>query len=58
MDDIIDSVSNKRKALSTTRDIERLTSKGGFKIKGWILSGESVIKDGMLVPTSKNAATE
>ena len=32
MDDIIDNVSDKRKALSTTRDIERLISKGGFKI--------------------------
>ena len=58
MDDIIDSVSDKRKALSTTRDIEKLISKGGFKIKGWIFSGEHVSKDGMLVPTDKNAATE
>lgn len=53
MDDIIDSVSDKRKALSITRDIERFISKGGFKIKGWILSSERVSKDGMLVPTEK-----
>lgn len=46
MDDIIDSVSDKRKALSTARDIERLISKGGFKIKSWILSGEHVSKIG------------
>ena len=58
MDDIVDSISDKRKALSTTRDIEKLISKGGFKIKGCILSGEHVSKDGMLVPTGKNAATE
>ena len=58
MDDIIDSVSDKRKALSITRDIERFISKGGFRIKGWILSSERVNKDGMLVPTEKNAATE
>ena len=58
MDDIIDSVSDKREALSKTRDIERLIGKGGFKIKGWILSGGHVSKDGMLVPIGENAATE
>lgn len=58
MDYIIDSVSDQRKALSTTRDIERLISKGGFKIKGWILSGKHISKDGILVPTDKNAAME
>lgn len=46
MDDIIDSVSDKRKVLSIVRDIERLISKGGFKIKSWIFFGEYVSKIG------------
>ena len=40
MDDIIDSVRDKRKARSTTPDIEKLIDKGRFKVKGWIFSGE------------------
>ena len=58
MDDIIDSVRDKRRAQSTTRDIEKLIDKGGFKVKGWIFSGERDSKDAMLVPNDKNAATE
>ena len=53
MDDIIDSVRDKRKARSTTRDIEKLIDKGRFKVKGCIDS-----KDEMLVPNDKNAAAE
>ena len=53
-----DSVSDKRKARDTTTDVEKLIDKAGFKVKGWIFSGEPDNKDGMLVPNDKNAATE
>ena len=58
MDDIIDSVRDKRKARSTTPDIEKLIDKGRFEVKGWIFSGEHDSKDEMLVPNDKNAAAE
>jgi len=58
MDDIIDSVSDKKKVRSTTRDIEKLIDKGEFKVKGWIFSDERDSKEGMLVPSDKSAATE
>lgn len=39
MDDVIDSISGKKKAGSTTRDIGKLIDKGEFKVIGWIFSG-------------------
>ena len=43
MDDIIESTKNLQTAKKLTEDVEKLISKGGFKLKEWILSqhGES-----------------
>jgi len=41
MDDIIESVGDRERAESVTRNIEKLGDIGGFKIKGWTISGSS-----------------
>ena len=41
MDDIIESVGDRERAESVTRNIEKLVDIGGFKIKGWTISGSS-----------------
>ena len=38
MDDIIESVNNRKKAHQITDDIEKLLNKGGFKLKEWTYS--------------------
>ena len=39
MDDIIESVGDRESAESITLNIEKLVDVGGFKIKGWTISG-------------------
>ena len=41
MDVIIESVGDRETAESITRNIEKLVDVGGFKIKGWTISGSS-----------------
>ena len=41
MDDIIESVGDRERAEIVTRNIEKLVDIGGFKIKGWTISGSS-----------------
>ena len=41
MDDIIESVGDRERAESVTRNIEKLVDIRGFKIKGWTISGSS-----------------
>ena len=42
MDDIIESVNNRKKAKQITDDIEKLLDKGGFKLKEMDLLGRSI----------------
>ena len=41
MDDIIESVGDRERAESVPWNIEKLVDIGGFKIKGWTISGSS-----------------
>ena len=41
MDDIIESVGDRERAESVTRNIEKLVDIRGFKIKGWTILGSS-----------------
>ena len=58
VDDIIESVRDDRKARDITRDIEKLIDNRGFKVKGWIISGDPDNRDEMVIPDDKHAATE
>ena len=42
MDDILDSVSGVEKARQSTEEITAVVSTGGFEMKGWVVSGESI----------------
>ena len=59
MDDIIESVGDRERAESVTRNIEKLVDIRGFKIKGWTISGssdswnEKEIPSEMYVPAEK-----
>ena len=55
--DIIENVHDNRKARDVTRDIEKLIDNGDFKVKGWIISGDSDNRDKMVIPDDKYAAT-
>ena len=56
MHDIIDSVSNKDEARRITEEVEKMVDNGGFKIKGWIISGDPYNE--MMIPKEPRAATE
>ena len=56
MDDIL--VSKKKEALSVIKDVEKLVDKGGFKIKGWTVSGNTDIEKAMAIPNDTHAYTE
>ena len=58
VDDIIESVRDNRKARDVTGDIEKLIDNGGFKVKGWIISGDPDNRDEMVLPDEKYAVTE
>ena len=58
VDDIIESVRDNRKARDVTGDIEKLIDNGGFKVKGWIISGDPDNRDEMVLPDDKYAAME
>ena len=45
MDDIIESGGDRESAESITLNIEKLVDVGGFKIKGWTISGSRKEKD-------------
>ena len=51
MDDIIDSTNNKENALRITKKIEDILDKGGFKMKDWIYSRDSIPTDEKIIPT-------
>ena len=50
MDDIIDSVNNKERAKSITRQIESVLEKGGFKMKEWIYSDDQLASEETILP--------
>ena len=51
MDDIIDSVNNKERAKSITRQIESVLEKGGFKMKEWIYSDDQLASEETILPS-------
>ena len=51
MDDIIDSINDKANALKVTKQIEDILDKGGFKMKEWIYSRDSITSDEEIMPT-------
>lgn len=58
MDDIIESVDDKKKAQSITKDVEQLVDKGGFKIKGWTISGNPDNPEEMAIPNESHVPME
>ena len=51
MDDIIDSINDKANALKVTKQIEDILVKGGFKMKEWIYSRDSITSHENIIPT-------
>ena len=58
MDDIIESVGDRERAESVTRNIEKLVDIGGFKIKGWTISGSSESRNEKEIPSETYAPAE
>ena len=58
MDDIIDSVKDEHHAKKVTGEIEKLLSKGRFKIKGWLFSNDPATREKPLLPNEPTAPTE
>ena len=58
MDDIIDSVKDEHHAKKVTGEIEKLPSKGRFKIKGWLFSNDPATSEKPLLPNEPTAPTE
>ena len=58
MDDIIDSVKDEHHAKKVTGEIEKLLSKGRFKIKGWLFSIDPATSEKPLLPNDPTAPTE
>ena len=58
MDDIIDSVENKRRAVKITDEIENILETEGFKIKGWIFSNDPVCQEKTAIPNETCSSPE
>ena len=58
MDDIIESTKDLQTAKKLTKDIEKLISKGGFKLKEWILSHSAESREETFVPKEPNVFSE
>jgi len=58
MDDIIESVNNRKKAKQITNDIETLSDKGGFKLKEWTYSEDRSSTHEPKIPMDRFTATE
>ena len=58
MDDIIESVGDRERAESVTRNIEKLVDIGGFKVKGWTISGSSDSRNEKEIPSKTCAPAE
>ena len=58
MDDIIESVGGRERAESVTRNIEKLVDIGGFKLKGWTISGSSDSQNEKEIPSETYAPAE
>ena len=58
MDDIIESTKDLQTAKKLTEDIEKLISKGGFKLKEWILSHSVESREETFVPNEPNIFSE
>ena len=58
MDDIIEGVGDRNRAESVTQNIEKLVDIGGFKIKGWTISGSSDSQNEKGMPSETYAPTE
>ena len=52
MDDIMENAVDWRRDESVTRNIEKLVDIGGFKIKGWTISGSSDSQNEKEIPAS------
>ena len=50
MDDITENIGDRRGGESVTRNIEKLVDIGGFKIKGWTISGSSDSRNEKKIP--------
>ena len=50
MGDIMENVVDWRRDESVTRNIEKLVDIGGFKIKGWTISGSSDSRNEKEIP--------
>ena len=58
MDDIIESVGDRERPVSVTRNIEKLIDIGGFKIKGWTISGSSDSRNEKDIPSETYAPAD
>ena len=58
MDDIIESVGDRERAESVTQNIEKLGDIGGFKFKGWTISGSSDNRNEKEIPSETYAPAE
>ena len=58
MDDILESVPDKKEAQSVTKNVETMIGKGGFEITGWTISGNPDNQSEMAIPNETHAPTE
>jgi len=58
MDDIIESVNNRKKAKKITDDIKKLLDKGRFKLKEWTYSEDRLSRHEPMIPMEQSTATE
>ena len=58
MDDIIESVGDRESAESITLNIEKLVDVGGFKIKGWTISGSADSRKEKEIPSETRVPAE
>ena len=58
MDDIIESVGDRKRAETVTQNIEKLVDIGGFKIKCWTNSGNSDIQNEKEILSETSAPAE
>ena len=58
MDDIIESVGDRKRAESITQNIDKLVDIGGFKIEGWTICGSSDSQNEKEIPSETHAPPE
>ena len=58
MDDIIESVGDRKRAESITQNIDKLVDIEGFKIEGWTICGSSDSQNEKEIPSETHAPPE